>query len=220
MTSLTSANGGRPVPAVRVFTIDDHDLVRRGLQDILYFEDGLEVVGEADGVASALAALAGTAVDVAVVDLMLTDGTGIDICRWIHATKPETACLIITSLDDTTALRATILAGAAGYVSKLVMSTDAAGAIRQVAAGRMLVDRTLFAGGHAHLREICETDDRLSDQERAVFARALDGDNDREIAAKLGLTVGAVTDRIAEIVDKVELIRSRTSSRAPAVAAG
>jgi two-component system response regulator DevR len=205
-----STEAGRPI---RVFVVDDHDLVRRGLQDLLYFEDDMLVVGEAAGVADARKALAEELVDVAVVDLMLTDGTGIELCRWIRSTQPDVAILVITSLDDSTALRSTILAGAAGYLSKLALSADAADAIRQVAAGNVLLDPSLFSSGHAQLREVCETDTRLTELERTVFGLALDGATDGQIAARLGLPMPAVSEQLSDIVEKIELIRSRTGGQ-------
>jgi two-component system, NarL family, response regulator DevR len=219
---MTSREGGsrsgtgESDTVTRVFVVDDHDLVRRGLSDLIGFEDDMAVCGEAESVASACREIARHPADVAVVDMMLSDGTGIEVCRWIGAHQPATICLIITSLDDTTALRATILAGAVGYVSKLSAGTDAVVAIRRAAAGTSLLDPTLLATGQRDLLQICTTGERLDGAERQLLALALDGLTDDLIAITLGTTAEDVAKRMRVALDKTELIRARSRTAVPA----
>ena len=126
---------------IRVFLMDDHELVRRGLVDLLKSEPDIVVVGEAGTAADALARIPGAKPDVALLDGRLPDGSGIDVCREIRSADPSIRCLILTSFDDDEALFAAIMAGAAGYLLKEVGGSNLVAGIRQVAAGQSLIDR-------------------------------------------------------------------------------
>jgi DNA-binding NarL/FixJ family response regulator len=127
-------------PVVRVFLLDDHELVRRGLRDLLEQEADLEVVGEAGTARDAIARIPALRPDVAILDARLPDGSGIDVCRDIRSAEPHTRALILTSYDDDEALFAAIMAGAAGYLLKQIRGTDLVDAVRRVAAGQSLLD--------------------------------------------------------------------------------
>ncbi|MFW3464777.1 response regulator transcription factor [Streptomyces sp. 058-1L] len=137
MTGTPTAEAGVPV---RVFLLDDHEVVRRGLHDLLGTEPGLEVVGEAATAAQALARGPALRPDVAVLDVRLPDGDGITVCRELRSRMPELACLMLTSFDDENALLDAIMAGAAGYVLKQINSSDLVSAVWTVAAGRSMLD--------------------------------------------------------------------------------
>jgi two-component system, NarL family, response regulator DevR len=199
----------------RVFIVDDHELIRRGLRDLIQFEDDLAVIGEADSVMAAVRGMTQHPPQVALVDLLLTDGTGIDVCRWVRSNLPHTACLMITSLDDTTALHAAITAGAVGYLPKLTTGAALVEAIRRVVAGESLLDLTLLATGYQHLREACAINSHLTDEDRRLFGLVLDGLTDRQIAQLLHLTDEAVRDRVRLVVDKIELIKTQATVRVP-----
>ena len=130
---------------IRVFLLDDHEVVRRGLRDLLEAEDDLEVVGEAGTAEEAYRAHPATRPDVAVLDVRLPDGDGIEVCREIRSRHPEIACLMLTSFSDDEAVYAAIMAGAAGYVLKQVRGTDLVDGIRRVAAGDSLLDPSVTA---------------------------------------------------------------------------
>src|SRR5215211_5618824 len=112
----TTSSAAWEGPPTSVYIVDDHELIRRGVCDLIRFETDLAVVGDAASVADAVTEIIAKPPDMAVVDIMLTDGTGIDVCRRVHSRHPNVTCLIMTSLDDTTAVRAAIVAGAFGYV--------------------------------------------------------------------------------------------------------
>src|SRR3954447_4752758 len=127
----------------RVFLLDDHEIVRRGLRELLEAEDDLEVVGEAGTAEEALARVPSTHPDVAVLDVRLPDGDGVEVCREIRSRHPEIQCLMLTSFADDEALFSAIMAGAAGYVLKQIKGADLVDAIRRVAAGESLLDPSL-----------------------------------------------------------------------------
>lgn len=132
--------------AVRVFLLDDHEVVRRGVFELLSLEDDIEVVGEAATAADALTRIAAVRPDVAVLDVRLPDGSGVEVCREIRAQMPDVKCLMLTSFSDDEALFDAIMAGAAGYVLKQIHGSDLVGAVRTVVAGGSLLDRTRPAG--------------------------------------------------------------------------
>ncbi|HZS21027.1 MAG TPA: response regulator transcription factor, partial [Pseudonocardiaceae bacterium] len=133
------AKGSGPA-TLRVFLLDDHEVVRRGLRDLLEDSGGIEVVGEAGRVDEALRRIPAVRPDVAVLDAQLPDGSGIEVCREIRSSLPSVACLILTSYDDDEALFAAIMAGAAGYVLKQIRGTDLVDAVHRVAQGQSLLD--------------------------------------------------------------------------------
>ncbi|MET0915230.1 MAG: response regulator transcription factor, partial [Jiangellaceae bacterium] len=131
------AEGGHPI---RVFLLDDHEVVRRGLRELLEDEPDIEVVGEAESAASALRRIPALRVQVAVLDARLGDGSGIEVCRAVRSRDASIQVIILTSYDDDDALFAAIMAGAAGYVLKQIHGTDLVEGIRRVAAGQSLLD--------------------------------------------------------------------------------
>ncbi|HEU4568907.1 MAG TPA: response regulator transcription factor, partial [Marmoricola sp.] len=148
---------------IRVFLLDDHEVVRRGLVDLLESEDDIEVVGEAGTVREATARIPALRPDVAVLDARLPDGSGIDVCRDVRSVDPSIQALILTSYDDDEALFAAILAGAAGYVLKQISGTDLIDGVRRVAAGQSLIDPSLTAKVLERVRKGPETPDELAE---------------------------------------------------------
>src|SRR5690349_6103780 len=126
--------------SIRVFLVDDHEVVRKGVASLLEAEGDIEVVGEAGSVSHALARIPAAAPDVAVLDVRLPDGDGVTVCREIRSQHPEIACLMLTSFSDEEALFDAVMAGAAGYVLKQIHGSDLIGAVRTVAAGGSLLD--------------------------------------------------------------------------------
>ncbi|MDA8290065.1 MAG: response regulator transcription factor [Actinomycetota bacterium] len=205
---------------VRVFILDDHEVVRRGLKDLVESEADLEVVGEASSVAEAEAVLPLCAPDVAVVDIRLPDGDGIAVCREIRSTMPGVACLVLTSFADDEALVAAVLAGASGYLLKQVRGNDLLASIRRAAAGESLLDPALVARAHEHLDQEGDSErlDRLSRQERRILALIARGMTNREIASELTLAEKTVKNYVSSVLDKLGLSR-RTEAAVFAVRA-
>src|SRR5438270_765703 len=163
----------------RLFLRDDHGIVRRGLRELLEAEDDLEVVGEAATAADALARIPATRPDVAVLDVRLPDGSGVEVCRDIRSAHPEVQCLMLTSYADDEALFDAIMAGASGYVLKEVRAGALIDGIRQVAAGHSLLDPTVTASVLNRLRAAPEEDERFADltpQERRILSLLAEGD--------------------------------------------
>src|SRR6478672_10936615 len=138
---------------IRVFLVDDHEVVRRGLRDLLDAEPDIEVVGDAGTVAEALARGPALRPDVAILDVRLPDGDGVTVCRELRSTMPRLACLMLTSFDDDDALLDAIMAGAAGYVLKQIKGSDLVSAIRTVAEGQSLLDPATTTRLMSTLRE-------------------------------------------------------------------
>ncbi|HEX9230485.1 MAG TPA: response regulator transcription factor, partial [Jatrophihabitantaceae bacterium] len=138
---------------IRVFLLDDHEIVRRGIADVLEEQPGIVVVGEAATAGEALRRIPAARPHVAVLDARLPDGSGIDVCRDIRSSAPEVRCLILTSYDDNDALFAAVMAGAAGYLLKEVRGTSLIEAVRQVAAGKSLLDPAVTGRLLTRLRE-------------------------------------------------------------------
>src|SRR5688572_14289084 len=145
----------------RIFLLDDHEVVRRGLRDLLEAEDDLTVVGEAGTADEALRRVPATNPDVAVLDVRLPDGDGVEVCRELRSRNPDLQCLMLTSFSDDEALFDAIMAGAAGYVLKQIRGTDLVDAIRRVASGQSLLDPTLTARVLERLRTGPDTDEPL-----------------------------------------------------------
>ena len=147
--------------AIRVFLLDDHELVRRGIADVLE-ADGIVVVGEAATAAEALRRIPAANPDVAILDARLPDGSGIDVCREIRSSMPSVRCLILTSYDDADAVFAAVMGGASGYLLKQIRGTSLVDAVRQVAAGRSLLDPAVTERLLTRLRQGTTTDPRLA----------------------------------------------------------
>src|SRR5215469_14469021 len=163
---------------IRVFLLDDHEVVRRGLADLLQVDGDIEVVGESASALEATARIPALRPDVAVLDARLPDGNGIDVCRDVRAIDPSIKGLILTSYEDDEALFAAIMAGAAGYVLKQIRGTDLVDAVRRVAAGQSLLDPEVTARVLERLRKGPEEDERLArltDQERKILDLIAEG---------------------------------------------
>src|SRR6266480_6852067 len=146
---------------VRVFLLDDHEVVRRGVRDLLEAEEDFEIVGEAGTAEEARYRIPATSPDVAVLDVRLPDGSGVEVCRDVRSVRPELACIMLTSYADDEALFEAIMAGAAGYVLKQVRGGELVDAIRRVAAGQSLLDPNVTTKVLERLRRGPEEDERL-----------------------------------------------------------
>ncbi|CAI7979198.1 two-component response regulator (YvqE) responding to cell wall stress [Frankia sp. Hr75.2] len=207
-------NSVRELPTVRVFLLDDHEIVRRGVREVLSDAGGIEVVGEASTGSEAAALVPRLRPDVALLDARLEDGSGIDVCRDIRAACPEVGCLILTSYDDDDALFAAIMAGAAGYLLKQIRGTDLVGAIRTIAAGGSLLDPAVTARVLARLREgsdVGRASAVLGTREREILVLIAEGLTNRQIAGRLHLSEKTVKNYVSSILDKLGL-SSRTQA--------
>lgn len=199
----------------RVFLVDDHEIVRRGLSDLIDGVEGLEVVGEAGTVRQALARIEAARPDVVVLDVRLPDGSGIDLCRQIRSSMPEAACLILTAYDDDTATSAAVLAGASGYLLKNIAGMRLLDDIRAVSTGRILLDAGTVARAAASLRDGARDDDprwgSLGLRERQVLALIADGLTNRQIGERLGLAEKTVKNYVSSLLLKLG-VGSRTQA--------
>jgi two-component system, NarL family, response regulator DevR len=194
----------------RVFLLDDHEVVRRGLMDLIDAEDDLEVVGDAGTAGMGLAGIAKSSPDVAVLDVRLPDGNGVEVCREVRARDPKIACLMLTSFSDDEALFDAIMAGAAGYLLKDVRGNDLVDAIRRVAAGDSLLDPALTGRVLERLRKGDEEDPRLaslSDQERRILELIAEGLTNRQIAERMHLAEKTVKNYVSNLLAKLGMQR-------------
>ena len=195
---------------VRVFLLDDHEIVRRGVKELLEAEGELEVVGEAGTAAEALARIPPTRPDVAVLDVRLPDGDGVQVCREIRSAHPEIHCLMLTSFADDEALFQAIVAGASGYVLKQIKGADVVEAVRAVASGRSLLDPSVTARVLERLRSGSEEDEllaRLSPQERNILRLIADGLTNRQIAEEVHLAEKTVKNYVSNLLSKLGMER-------------
>ena len=195
---------------MRVFLLDDHEIVRRGVKELLEAEGDLEVVGEAGTAAEALARIPPTRPDVAVLDVRLPDGDGVQVCREIRSALPEVHCLMLTSFADDEALFQAIMAGASGYVLKQIKGADVVEAVRAVAAGRSLLDPAVTARVVDRLRDGQEEDEllaRLSPQERNILRLIADGLTNRQIAEEVHLAEKTVKNYVSNLLSKLGMER-------------
>lgn len=195
--------------AVRVALVDDHEVVRRGLRDLLDGEPGIEVVAEAGGVEEALARVGATLPDVVVVDVRLPDGDGVSLCRELRQLEPPPRCLVLTAFDDERALMEAIMAGASGYLLKQVRGQDLVDAVREVAAGRSLLDPVTTARVLERVRREAATDElsSLTERERAVLELMGDGLSNRQIAERLFLAEKTVKNYVTSVLAKLGMER-------------
>jgi DNA-binding NarL/FixJ family response regulator len=201
---------------IRVFLLDDHEVVRRGVRELLESEGDVTVVGEASTAAEALARVPAVRPDVAVLDVRLPDGDGVSVCRDIRSAHPEVACLMLTSFADDEALFDAILAGAAGYLLKEVRGSDILGAVRTVAAGGSLLDPRTTARVMERLRHQDERTDPLaglSDQERRVLELIGEGLTNRQIGERMFLAEKTVKNYVSNLLAKLGMER-RTQAAA------
>jgi len=197
---------------ISVFLLDDHEIVRRGIAQLLESEDDIEIVGEASSAAQALARVPALRPDVAILDVRLPDGDGVSVCRDLRsAVTPPPACLMLTSYSDDEALFGAIMAGASGYLLKQVAGIDLVGAVRTVAAGGSLLDPRATAAVLKRLRKGDEPDDprfeSLSPQERRILALIADGLTNRQIGAKLFLAEKTVKNYVSSLLHKLGFSR-------------
>jgi two-component system, NarL family, response regulator DevR len=195
---------------VRVFLLDDHEVVRRGLRELLECETDLAVIGEAGTAHEALSRIPPTRPDVAVLDVRLPDGDGVEVCREIRSRHPEIQCLILTSFSDDEALFQAIMAGAAGYLLKQINGTDLVDAVRRVAAGQSLLDPTVTARVLDRLRAGPETDERLArltDRERRILDLIAEGLTNRQIAEQVHLAEKTVKNYVSNLLTKLGMQR-------------
>ena len=196
--------------ALRIFLVDDHEVVRRGVRELLEMEDDFEVVGEAGSVEEALNRVPTVNPDVAVLDVRLPDGNGVELCRELRSSYPNLACLMLTSFDDDEALLEAIVAGAAGYVLKQVKGSDIINAVRQVGAGRSMLDPKLTTRIVERLRNGSADDQRiaaLSGQERKILGLLADGMTNRQIAAAMFLAEKTVKNYVSNLLTKMGMSR-------------
>jgi two-component system response regulator DevR len=195
---------------IRVFLLDDHEIVRRGIADLLQAEPGIVVVGEAGTAAEALNRIPAAAPQVAVLDARLPDGSGIEVCREIRSTLPAVRCLILTSYDDNDAIFAAVMAGAAGYLLKEIRGNYLVDAIRQVAAGKSLMDPAVTERLLSRLRDGAPQDPRLAsltEREREVLVLVSDGLTNREIGERLFLAEKTIKNYVSGLLAKLGMQR-------------
>jgi DNA-binding NarL/FixJ family response regulator len=196
-------------PAVRVFLADDHEIVRRGLVALIDAQDDLEVVGEAATAAQARGRILAVRPDVAVLDVRLPDGSGIDVCRQVKQDDPGIRCLMLTAYDDEDALRSALIAGADGYVIKDIRGSSLLDDIRAAASGKKLIDPRIASRVTAQLREPAD-DPRFASlglRERQVLALIADGFTNRQIGERLGLAEKTVKNYVSSLLAKLGLER-------------
>ena len=194
----------------RVFLLDDHEVVRRGLRELFESEEDLTVVGEAATAQEALARVPASRPDVAVLDVRLPDGDGVEVCRDLRSAMPELKCLMLTSYADDEALFSAILAGASGYVLKQIRGSDLVSAVRRVAAGESLLDPALTRQVMERLRGESVEDERLArltGQERNILELIADGKTNRQIADDLYLAEKTVKNYVSNLLSKMGFAR-------------
>ena len=195
---------------IRVFLLDDHEVVRRGLAELLQHEGDIEVVGESGSAPEAARRIPALRPDVAILDARLPDGNGIDVCRDVRAVDPSIKGLILTSYEDDEALFAAIMAGAAGYVLKQIRGTDLVDAVRRVAAGQSLLDPAVTARVLERIRHGVEEPRELkllTEQERRILEYVAEGLTNREIAGKMFLAEKTVKNYVSSVLAKLGLER-------------
>jgi two-component system response regulator DevR len=194
---------------IRVFLLDDHEVVRRGVSDLLEDSGTIEVVGQAGTVAEAAALIPELRPDVAVLDARLPDGSGIELCRRVRMESEGTAVLILTSYEDDEALFEAIMAGAAGFVLKQVRGNDLVDAVHRVAAGQSMIDPAVTHSVLERLRRQSRPDPLtdLTTQERKVFDELRLGKSNREIADALFLSEKTVKNYVSTVLAKLGLER-------------
>jgi DNA-binding NarL/FixJ family response regulator len=208
--------------AIKVFLLDDHEVVRLGLRQLLEAEPDIEVIGDAGTAAHAIARVPALQPDVAVLDVRLPDGDGISVCREIRSAMDNPpACLMLTSFSDDEALFTAIMAGASGYLLKQVSGTDLVGAVRRLAAGESLLDPAMTTAVLERLRHPAEEDDdpryeSLTEQERKILAEIAEGKTNRQIAQTMFLAEKTVKNYVSGLLRKLGMER-RTEAAVYAV---
>ncbi|MDA0566555.1 response regulator transcription factor [Streptomonospora sp. S1-112] len=207
---MTAGEPGAESTPIRVFLVDDHEVVRRGVAAMLEGEGDMVVVGEAGTAEQAIARIPLAAPDVAVLDVRLPGGSGVGVCREIRSGHPEIACLMLTSFADDEALYDAVMAGAAGYVLKQIHGADLVGAVRTVAAGGSLLDPASAGRMLDRLREGPAEPDplaELSPQERQILDLIGEGLTNRQIGERLYLAEKTVKNYVSSLLSKLDLQR-------------
>ncbi len=195
---------------VRVFLLDDHEIVRRGLRELLEPENDIEVIGEASNAKEAIDLIPSLACDVAIIDIRLPDGDGIEVCRDLLSHRKNLKCLILTSFADDEALIAAVLAGASGYLLKQIHGFDLVTKIRQVHSGANLFDPSLIQQAKDHISSDLATTNRmatLTSRERVILNLIAEGKTNREIATEIYLAEKTVKNYVSTILRKLDLSR-------------
>ncbi|MBE1583358.1 response regulator [Nonomuraea angiospora] len=201
---------------IRVFLLDDHEVVRRGVAALLDSEDDIEVIGEAGTAESAIARILALKPDVAVLDVRLPDGNGVDVCREVRSRMSGLACLMLTSFADDDALFDAVMAGASGYVLKQIHGSDLVGAVRTVASGQSLLDPQTTAAMLQRLRDQAARKDplaALTEQERHILDLIGEGLTNRQIGEQLFLAEKTVKNYVSNLLAKLNMQR-RTQAAA------
>ncbi len=199
-----------PGMTVRVFLVDDHEVVRRGVRSLIDNESDLLVVGEAGSASEALVRIPPTKPDVAIIDVRLPDGNGVEVCREIRSRHPEIKCLILTSFADDEALFDAIMAGADGYLLKQIKENDLVDAVRRVASGQSLLDPQVTARVLERLRRPPAEDERLAaltDQERKILDLIAEGLTNRQIGERIFLAEKTVKNYVSNLLAKLGMER-------------
>jgi two-component system response regulator DevR len=200
--------------SIRVFLLDDHEVVREGIRQLLETDDDLEVVGEATTVAEALVRIPLAHPDVAILDVRLEDGNGIEVCRDMRSARPDLVCLMLTSYADDEALYASVMAGASGYVLKRIRAGELIEDVKKVAAGESLMDPRAVARVVERIRKGPEEDPRTADlsiQERRILDLIADGRTNRQIATEMVLAEKTVKNYVTNLLAKLKMT-SRTEA--------
>jgi two-component system, NarL family, response regulator DevR len=195
---------------LRVFLLDDHEVVREGVRRLLETDQDIEVVGEASTTREAISGIAETLPTVALLDVRLPDGDGIDVCREVRSLHPEVACLMLTSFADDEALAQAIIAGASGYVLKQIRGNELVASVRAAAAGHSLIDRDTAARVLEDLREVRaeeEGAERLTPREREILDMIAVGKTNRQIGAELFLSEKTVKNYVSNLLGKLGMGR-------------
>jgi two-component system, NarL family, response regulator DevR len=195
---------------IRVYLVDDHEVVRRGLRALLESEADIEVCGEAASAGMGMAGILAERPHVALLDVRLPDGNGVEVCREVRAQDPDIQCLMLTSFSDDEALFNAIMAGAAGYLLKETRAQDLVDAIRRVAAGESLLDPAVTGRVLERLRRGDQEDERLAsltDQERRILELVAEGLTNRQIAERIHLAEKTVKNYVSNILAKLGMSR-------------
>jgi two-component system, NarL family, response regulator DevR len=197
---------------ITVFLLDDHEVVRRGVHELLSVEDDIVVVGEAGTAADAIARIPAVRPDVAVLDVRLPDGSGVEVCREIRSQDETVKCLMLTSFADDEALFDAIMAGASGYVLKAIRGNELLSAVRDVAAGRSLLDPVATARVLERLRHGNgpRSDDKLAgltEQERRILDLIGEGMTNRAIGERLHLAEKTIKNYVSSLLAKLGMER-------------
>jgi DNA-binding NarL/FixJ family response regulator len=199
-----------PIVGIRVFLLDDHEVVRRGVADLLSAEDDIEIVGEASTAEEAVGRILALSPDVCVLDVRLPDGSGVEVCRAVREKRPAMACLMLTSFSDDEALLEAVLAGASGYLLKQVRGSDLVDAVRRVARGQSLLDQSVTDTVLRRLRDGSPDDERLrglTEQERKVLTLLAEGRTNRQIADELFLAEKTIKNYVSNVLAKLGMSR-------------